>query len=70
MCNMRTYAAYINFLFASYRGPADKKYSALYTRPSQKVQRLEVFKELLYATNSSSPEVELRFCPWLIMFKY
>jgi hypothetical protein len=22
------------------------------------------------ATNSGSPEVELRFCPWLIMFKY
>jgi len=27
------------------------------------------FKEKL-ATNSGSPEVELRFCPWLIMFKY
>jgi hypothetical protein len=22
------------------------------------------------ATNSSSPEVELRFCPWIILFKY
>jgi hypothetical protein len=22
------------------------------------------------ATNSGSPEVELRFCPWLIWFKY
>jgi hypothetical protein len=22
------------------------------------------------ATNSGSPEVELRFCPWLIMIKY
>jgi hypothetical protein len=41
MCNMRTYVAYINFLFASSRGHADKKYSALYTRPSQGVQRLE-----------------------------
>jgi hypothetical protein len=23
-----------------------------------------------YATNSGSPEVELRFFPWLILFKY
>jgi hypothetical protein len=22
------------------------------------------------ATNSGSPEVELRFCPWLLLFKY
>jgi hypothetical protein len=22
------------------------------------------------AANSGSPEVELRFCPWLILFKY
>jgi hypothetical protein len=22
------------------------------------------------ATNSGSPEVELRFCPWFILFKY
>ncbi len=22
------------------------------------------------ATNSGSPEVELRFCPWIILFKY
>jgi len=29
------------------------------------------FKELQYcATNSGPPEVELRFCPWIILFKY
>jgi hypothetical protein len=66
---MRTYVAYINFLFASYRGHADKKYSAPYTRPSQRVQRMEFLKNYC-AINSSSPEVELRFCPWLILFKY
>jgi hypothetical protein len=31
--------------------------------------RLE-FQRIYCATNSGSPEVELRFCPWLIVFKY
>jgi hypothetical protein len=26
--------------------------------------------KIYYATNSGSPEVELRFCPWSILFKY
>jgi hypothetical protein len=33
------------------------------------IAKAEIHKNYC-ATNSGSPEVELRFCPWLIMFKY
>jgi hypothetical protein len=33
------------------------------------IQRLE-FQRITAQINSGSPEVELRFCPWLILFKY